>query len=309
MFNRKGLDSVWLDHFNHVIHHSYQIVFGILCLGYIRITYFCQEENPNKEFFGNILKNQEKPKGFAKRLKEARRKTDKTQSQLAELLGVTQPTINRWETGGAEPSLNTLVKLAKFYNISTDWLLTGQDSPREKAAVPPDITFSPLRSIEAKKQPTLLRFQDIRKNYTAIPLLKDAIGSRPPAGVNENDVESWVIIFNDPQWLPGGPENYTCVRVQGKSMYPILDEGDIVAIDHSERPKDLEHLKQLHNKIAAFRDNGGVTLNWLKYNEAQDIVVGIPENKEDPGNVIVLEGREKIVEGILGLVRWWWSKR
>ncbi|MEW5722444.1 MAG: S24 family peptidase [Thermodesulfobacteriota bacterium] len=43
-------------------------------------------------------------------------------------------------------------------------------------------------------------------------------------------------------------------------MWPILNDGDIVAIDHAER--DPTHLD---GKTAAFRLNGGVTIKWCRF--------------------------------------------
>lgn len=154
----------------------------------------------------------------------------------------------------------------------------------------------------------MLRLADAGGNYAAIPLLRDAAAARPPAEVNENDVESWAIIYRDRRWLPHGAENYTCIRVRGKSMYPILDDGDIVAIDHSERPTDIEHLKRLNGKIVVFRVNDGVTIKWLKYMEEKGTVIGIPENHDELDYAVMLQG-EEINQGIVGQVRWWWSKR
>lgn len=46
-----------------------------------------------------------------------------TQEQLAEELGVTRATVNRWETGANVPDVATIVKLADLFCCSTDYLL------------------------------------------------------------------------------------------------------------------------------------------------------------------------------------------
>jgi len=242
-------------------------------------------------------------------LRSARKKNKQTQAQIAALLKVSTPSITRWESGKEEPPLSAIIELAQEYSMSLDHLLTGQESPFQKAAPRPDITFAPIRLKNLKERPAMLRFRDAGNSYAAIPLLKDAVGNRAPAEVNEDDVESWAIIYNDLLWLPGGPENYTCVRVKGRSMYPILNDGDIVAIDHASRPNDLKELRELHDTIVAFRDIGGVTIKWLKLNEDKDTALGIPENKEDFDFVVILEGGQDIADNIVGQVRWWWSKR
>lgn len=56
-------------------------------------------------------------------LKELREEKKLTLVQLATNLNVTKATINRYETGVREPSLDMLLKLAEFFEVSTDFLL------------------------------------------------------------------------------------------------------------------------------------------------------------------------------------------
>jgi hypothetical protein len=154
----------------------------------------------------------------------------------------------------------------------------------------------------------MLCLVDAGGNYATIPLLRDVPAAGPPAEVNESDVESWAIIYKDTRWLPHGAENYTCIRVRRKGMYPILDNGDIVAIDYSARPTDIEHLKRLNGKIVVFRVNSGVIIKWLKFLEDKRTVIGTPENHSELGYAAMLQGDE-INQSIVGVVRWWWSKR
>ena len=103
--------------------------------------------------------------------------------------------------------------------------------------------------------------------------------------------------------MPGKIADYICVRVRGKSMFPILDNGDIVAIDHGQvNTSDLEALKHLDGKICAFRIDGGVTIKWLKYSEKKGTVIGVPENKEELDTMVILSGAE-INNSIIGPVR------
>ena len=37
-------------------------------------------------------------------------------------------------------------------------------------------------------------------------------------------------------------------------------------------------------------------------------MVGVPENKNELDHIVILKGKE-FNDGIVGLVRWWWSKR
>lgn len=57
------------------------------------------------------------------RIKYYRKSNNLTQSQLAELIGVSPQAISKWETGSGYPDLSMLVPLAMALQISTDELL------------------------------------------------------------------------------------------------------------------------------------------------------------------------------------------
>ena len=48
---------------------------------------------------------------------------DLTQKQISQLLKCTQQTYSRYETGEITIDIYNLIKLAQFYNTSTDYLL------------------------------------------------------------------------------------------------------------------------------------------------------------------------------------------
>ena len=60
---------------------------------------------------------------FAKRLKELRSENNYTQNFIASKLGIRQQSYARYESGVGEPNLDTLVTIAKLFNVSTDYLL------------------------------------------------------------------------------------------------------------------------------------------------------------------------------------------
>ena len=66
---------------------------------------------------------------FGNRLKELRKQKGLTQEQLAKRLWVTKSIISAYESGVKFPSLDMLIKLARTFNISTDYLL-GVDKKR-----------------------------------------------------------------------------------------------------------------------------------------------------------------------------------
>ena len=64
---------------------------------------------------------------FAERLKEERIMCGLTQTQVAEALGIKQPSYIRYENGKGQPSLENLVKLSELFDVSVDYLLGKSD--------------------------------------------------------------------------------------------------------------------------------------------------------------------------------------
>ena len=64
---------------------------------------------------------------FIRNLKETRKLNNLSQRQVADYLGITQPSYIRYENGKAEPSLENLVKLADLFDVSVDYLLGRKD--------------------------------------------------------------------------------------------------------------------------------------------------------------------------------------
>ena len=69
--------------------------------------------------------------GMDLRLKELRKEYGYTQKKIAEVLNVKQNTYSQYERCQREIPLDCLVKLAKLYGTSTDYILmiTDDDSP------------------------------------------------------------------------------------------------------------------------------------------------------------------------------------
>ncbi len=61
------------------------------------------------------------------RLKELRNSKNLSQKQLAVELKTTNSSICDWESGRAEPNIEMLINIAKFFEISVDYLLGLED--------------------------------------------------------------------------------------------------------------------------------------------------------------------------------------
>lgn len=69
---------------------------------------------------------------LGKNIKELRKEKGLTQTELAREIGVTQGAIYFWEKEVNEPTAGFLVRLAKFFEISVDELLSFEPSRSEE---------------------------------------------------------------------------------------------------------------------------------------------------------------------------------
>ena len=68
---------------------------------------------------------------FGDRVKKLRADKDMTMDALATALGVSKSRINMWENNGVVPREDVLLKLSKYFDVSTDYLL-GNDGMEGK---------------------------------------------------------------------------------------------------------------------------------------------------------------------------------
>jgi len=64
---------------------------------------------------------------IADKLKDLRKEKELSQIELANLLKIDKSTIAKYETGAAVPSVHMLFSIAKFFDVSTDYLLGLED--------------------------------------------------------------------------------------------------------------------------------------------------------------------------------------
>ena len=63
------------------------------------------------------------------RIRDLRDDADLTQTQMAEILKISQATYSRYENGTLDLPTATLIALADFHNVSVDYLLDRTDEP------------------------------------------------------------------------------------------------------------------------------------------------------------------------------------
>ena len=77
---------------------------------------------------------------LGQRIVELRGSFGWTQVDLAKKLGVVKQTVSNWENENIQPSIEMLVRLAKLFGVTTDYLLGLEDIPRlSVAGIPTDV--------------------------------------------------------------------------------------------------------------------------------------------------------------------------
>lgn len=70
-------------------------------------------------------------KTYVERIRDLREDNDLKQKAIAELLGTTQQVYSRYENGTNEIPLHHLITLARYYNVSLDYI-AGETDIKER---------------------------------------------------------------------------------------------------------------------------------------------------------------------------------
>jgi len=65
---------------------------------------------------------------YIKRMRDLREDHDKTQQEIADILGTSQTMYARYERGANEMPIRHLITLCKYYGVSADYILGLKDT-------------------------------------------------------------------------------------------------------------------------------------------------------------------------------------
>lgn len=108
---------------------------------------------------------------FKDTIKALRKEHGLTQTELGEVVGFTHVAVVKWENGQREPDFSTLIKLADYFGVSTDYLLGREE---KKSGIERSTTAISSASMPAVfgDMPDLLseqRFVNTAKIYHELP--------------------------------------------------------------------------------------------------------------------------------------------
>lgn len=158
-----------------------------------------------------------------------RKQKNMTQEELSEKLKIKRSQLGAYEEGRAKPNYEVIVRMAKFFGLSIDLLITRniEKYKPESNAVPKDISGKNLRVL------SLTVDRSGRENIELVPV-------KAAAGYLNGYADPEYITELSKFRLPFLPESsYRAFEIKGDSMYP-LPTGSIVVGEYVENWKDIK---------------------------------------------------------------------
>ena len=171
---------------------------------------------------------------IAEEIRNIRRKTEKTQKEFAELLNIPQTTWASYEAGKANPPLKILIRLAEMgYPIKG--LTTGVVSDMKDAGIISDAEIKERQAklggfpvdMNIKDLPPITKIID--NGGFVIPILDQSLSAGKGQLLPDSDVSTGYIAV--PKELKRYGNNLTALYVNGDSMEPTLQRGDLIVCD------------------------------------------------------------------------------
>ena len=186
---------------------------------------------------------------LGKRLKKLLRKLNLTQIALSQEIGVSNVVINRYIKDKTMPDYNFLNKLASYFNININWLLTGEGS------------MFPTRNTK--------QFGD--RDYYYMPII-DTVSCGSPQEIEAAEPLDHILL--DTNSLLGDFNDYFAFYASGDSMSPYISSGDVVIV------KQDNEWTHADDRVCVVNVEGEITLKKVKtFSDGKEILLQ-PYNKD-----------------------------
>ena len=223
------------------------------------------------------------------------------QAELARRMECSAMTISRWERGLLQPSAEHFIQLGNLGDKSEAWFFW------EKAGIQPAKMVQALGGGSRKKRTDAPGLELVRSGATAgadqkvpqvigVPLLKGVVGTHGADGDNRSlrTMPVAEMIGVPASWCPN-PAYTSLLRVKGRSMEPLIHQGDVIAVDSFQTERE-----QLHGKLVIVSSHGhGLSVSRLRRYDTLEMLEA--ENREYESVVLSKSGGLRIV----GKVLWW----
>jgi phage repressor protein C with HTH and peptisase S24 domain len=187
------------------------------------------------------------------------------------------------------PSVDTLLKIKTLFNVSVDWLLTGEEA-KTKEILQPVIHVA---GYYPEPPPDLSS-----KNFLLVPQVKGRIAARYAQDIPPSEIKSWFCVYlphNDPRRY----HDIVAIQVDSKyhAMEPTIRAKDLVVID----PYDNEPVSR---GIYAVRSPNGEECQINRvYLSDQYLVISSDNPKYAPDILYPNQAHQVII----GRVLWSWT--
>ena len=186
-------------------------------------------------------------------LKAKRKELGLTLAQIAEKIGVTEATVQRWESGNIKSLRHErIAKLADILGV-TPAVLMGWDEPTAPTLPSPTITEDTV---------TFPVITSVAAHYDGVSIDESAAGEK---------------IEVPRAYLKGRKaEDFCAMRVRGDSMYPAFQNGDIVLV---LRQSTMNHSGEIG--VISYGDDE-MTIKRINYVDGEDWLKLVPLNPAYP---------------------------
>lgn len=182
--------------------------------------------------------------GIRENMKALREQHGLSMAKAAEALGVPKSTYSSYEYGAREPNIELILKIAEYYNVTTDYLLgrapqtdpmkllvsQSDTSPeslvKQFAALPEEGQALMLAVVRALK--TTRKIRQIKETPQTIWIKQHQNKAAAGFGYDLSEDDEWYDI--EVIDTPKAREADFAVEVEGDSMVPDYHDGEIVLI-------------------------------------------------------------------------------
>lgn len=193
-------------------------------------------------------------------------------ADLAQAVEVSDNAIYKWVSGRGQPSIVSLVNLAKAAGVSVEWLVTGR-GPRAKT--------------KGDSQPMVEAQEFVSMPRHAVRIA----GSRAPVQSSQivDHVKfrmDWVV-----RTLNAQPKNLALIEAVGDSMTPTVSEGDLVLVD-------LHEARFKHDGLYVLRSENALSVKRVQRQPDGSLAV----RSDNPAYEPIIVSADSIT--LLGRVLW-----
>ena len=200
------------------------------------------------------------------RLRTAREKAGMTRDDVVSIseVNISRTTLQNWESGYREASVEAIARLAAIYKINPRDILFGKEEKAEQAqdsghalvrepAAPYDIDTeaAPRRQDDEKTRAIA------SKEYALVPLYE--VRARADHETEAEKEQTAPLIF-ERRWihreLRAQPSDLWLIHVDGESMEPTLRHGDLILIDRRKAevvPRDGIYVLRMEESLLVKR--------------------------------------------------------